>query len=100
MDNILALIIVSTIILFLAYKTLKISKYNPPKVIIGHRKYYDVVNRLYVDVVDYDGVTVFYKFEVESENYDLQTLPEKDFLKRFRKVGNDIRSVNDNHFIE
>jgi hypothetical protein len=100
MDNILALIIISTFILFLIYKTLKLNKFKPPKVIIGRRKYYDVVNRLYVDVLDYDGETVFYRFEIESENSEPQTLSDEEFLRRFKKVGKpDISKVNDNYFI-
>lgn len=100
MDETLIFIIFSTFILFLIYKGLQNNSYKPPAVIIGHRKYYDTINRLYVDVVDYDGVTVFFKFEIESEIAELQNLPEQEFLKRFRKVGRPDIGIVEDTFVE
>jgi hypothetical protein len=87
MDLILGFIIFSAFILFLVYKGLQKNSFKAPAVIIGNRKYYDVVNKLYVDVVDYNGTTVFFKFDIEFEETEIQTLPEKEFLSRFKKVG-------------
>lgn len=96
MDGLLIFIITATIILFFIYKNLQKNSFKPPAVIIGHRKYYDTVNRIYVDVVDYNGTIVFFKFEIESEITEVQTLPQKEFLQRFKKVGRpDIGRVDD-----
>lgn len=100
MDGILIFIIAATIILFLVYKNLQKNSFKPPAVIIGHRKYYDTINRLYVDVVDYNGTTVFFKFEIESDIAEVQTLPQKEFLGRFKKVAKPNIDRVDDTFVE
>jgi len=87
MDAILIFIVALTVVLFLIYKNLQRKGFKPPAVIIGNRKYYDTTNRLYVNVLDYDGVTVFFTFEMESDIAEPQSLPRKEFLQRFRKIG-------------
>jgi hypothetical protein len=100
MDETLWIIIFTTIILFFVHKKLQRDKFKPPAVIIGHRKYYDTIGRMYVDVVDYDGITVYFRLEIESEIADVQTLPEKEFLKRYKKVGRPDISIVRDDFVE
>jgi hypothetical protein len=87
MDAILIFIVALTVVLFLIYKNLQRKSFKPPAVIIGNRKYYDIANRLYVNVLDFDGVNVHFTFEMESEIAEPQSLGQKEFLARFKKVG-------------
>lgn len=101
MDGLLIFIVSATIILFFIYKNLQKNSFKPPAVIIGHRKYYDTINRIYVDVVDYNGSIVYFKFEIESEIAEVQVLPQKEFLARFKKVGRpNINQEDENEFVD
>lgn len=60
--------------------------YKPSDVIIGKQVYVHPQTRLYVDVVDFDGKTVFFKLSIESEIAEDQVLSKKEFLQHYRKV--------------
>lgn len=102
MDNFLGLLCFTVFILFCSYHAMKKrTKFIPPEVIIGHRKYYDIVDRVYIDVIDFDGYCVYYKLEGESEICDPIILNKTEFLKRFKKVGRpDIGIVHDNEPVD
>lgn len=86
MNITLFFIILITVILFFIYRSLHKNSFKAPAVIIGKRKYYDPIDRLYIDVVDYDGSRVYFKYETECEIADPQILPQSQFLERFTKV--------------
>lgn len=60
--------------------------FKPSEVIIGKRAYVHHETRLYVDVVDFDGTTVFFHLNFESEIAENVNLPKNEFLKIYRKV--------------
>jgi hypothetical protein len=88
MDQIIGWILFTSFIIVTLYLfiTRNKPKFTPPDVIIGSRKYYDTLNNVFINVIDFDGDNVFYKFDVEG-NDEIKILSKEAFLKMFRKAA-------------
>lgn len=67
-------------------------KFIPSEVIIGKRTYYDKVNRVFINVVDFDGNNVYFILEQESEITHPLELNKDEFLRLYSKVPKKFQS--------
>lgn len=92
------ILIIFAVLSFVAYHAIKTRlTYKPSEVIIGKQVYIHHETRLCVDVVDFDGTSVFFRLSIDSELAELTVLPKKDFLQHYNKV---IRPSNINSDLE
>lgn len=85
MSSILGWVFFISFIIVTAYLFLKHrSKFTPPEVVIGKRKYFDTLNKMYINVFDFDGKNVYYKFDLEGASP--KRMHKDDFLRFYRKA--------------
>ena len=86
-DMTILILIIFAALSFVVYHAIKTRlTYKPSEVIIGKQAYVNPETRLCVDVVDFDGTSVFFRLSIESEAADVSVLPKRDFLNYYNKV--------------
>lgn len=75
-----------TFVVYAVYTKLNRKKFIPSEVIIGNRKYYNPEDRVFINVLDFDGVYVYFTIEDESELAEQQVLTKEAFLDKFIKI--------------
>jgi hypothetical protein len=86
-DMTILLLIIFAVLSFVVYHTIKTKlTYKPSEVIIGKQVYIHPETRLCVDVVDFDGTSVYFRLSIESEIAPISVLPKKEFLLHYSKV--------------
>ncbi len=86
-DMTILILIIFALLSFVVYHSIKTRlTYKPSEVIIGKQVYIHPETRLCVDVIDFDGTSVFFRLSMESEAAELTVLPKKEFLAHYNKL--------------